>query len=310
LTRTGGRLAITYTPANRDCSWIRELTEAGTIAEVHARLVPEALIPVGSSEPLRLDDGTPMDAAWIAEERRRTPPSYAAIVLDGEWEGVPEGRFFRCWDPARHLNPTARLDPARGRIWRCLGIDYAAAPREFGQTAVLCEVQQHRDPKGRTREAILVVDEVVMPGVASNPQFAAALVEMLGRAGLRWSDLDLVHGDNPVASRWVEKSNIETARALARELGLRPDALQPRILSAKEGRLSAGARDRGCRYLYEHLADGALLVHPRCRLLADALATWDGTDRHEAKDRVDALRYGLKPWIFPRGAHGATLRIA
>jgi hypothetical protein len=266
---------------------------------------------VGADEPLRLLDGRLMDADWIAEQWRTTPASYAPVVLDGEWETRPEGVFFRNFERARHVQAGARLDPARGRIWRCLGIDYAAAPREYGQTAVLCEVQQQRDPKGRMREAIIVQDAVVMPGVASNPQFATELVRMLERQGVEWRALDHVHGDNPVASRWVEKSNIETMRALARELGVGQHALVPRIRNAKEGRLSSGMLDTGCRYLYEHLADGYLLLHPRCETLAQALETWDYGREHPAKDRIDALRYALKPFIFPRGGQGATVvRIA
>lgn len=307
LTRTGGRLAITFTPANRDCSWLRDLVTAEVVREVHAKLTVENLTPTGAVGPLCTDDGTPMDAAWIADQWRTTPPQYAGVVLDGEWEARPEGVFFRCFDRARHLTQGAALDPVRGPIRWALGIDYAAAPREFGQTAVLLQVQAGRDAKGKPREAVLVHDVLVMPGVASNMQFAVDLLAMLGRHGLRWRDLDDVHGDLPVASRWVERSNVETARALAREIGVSPSALQPRILAAKEGPASAGALDRGCRYLYEHLADGSLLLHARCEALAQALETWDYRRDHPAKDRIDALRYALKPWIFPRGRAGGTI---
>ena len=304
LLRTSGTMCIAMTPANRDCSWMRELVENGVIAEVHAKLTVENLTPVGRSMPLCLLDGTPMDAEWIAEEWRRTPAVYAGVVLDGEWETRPEGIFFKCFDKAAHVNATARLDPNRGPVRWVMGIDYAAAVREHGQTCTLLQVQASSDGKGRPREAILVVDEVVMPGVASNAQFAVAVVDMLRRQGIEWRDLHMVHGDNPVASRWVEKSNIETMRAVSRGLGVGPNALQPRIRSAKEGRMAGAMLDAGCRYLYEHMADGMLLIHPRCKLMIDAIETWDYTRDHPAKDRIDSMRYALKPWVFPRRAGG------
>ncbi len=309
LTRTGGPILITATPINRDCAWLRDLVEDGVIEEVHARLTVENATPMGSSRPLTTDEGVPMDAAWIAEQWRVTPSVYAPVVLDGEWEMRPEGVFFDVFDADRHVNGAMRLDPDRAPVWWCLGIDYAAAPREYGQTAILAQVQQLPDDKGRIREAILVQDEVVMAGVASNAQFAARVLEMLSRHNIQWRDLKHVYGDNPVASRWVKKSNFETMRALSRELGISQTALRPRILSAKEGRLSSGMVDAGCRYIYENLAEGRCLFHPRAALTIDAFGTWDYGREHPAKDRIDAVRYLLKPFIFPRGrGHRAVVR--
>ena len=101
-------------------------------------------------------------------------------------------------------------------------------------------------------------------------------------------------------------------KAIARELDLRKwSGLQPRILSVKEGTRSAGTVDTGCHYLYEAMADGLFAVHPKCKLTIDAIETWDGTDTHPAKDRIDAIRYSLKPWIFPRGVRSKqTLVVA
>jgi phage terminase large subunit-like protein len=318
LTRSGGTMCLSLTPANRDCAWLRDLVAAGAVQEVHATLTVANLTPEGETTPLRLLDGTPMDEAWIASQWRTTPAAYAGVVLDGEWETRPDGVFFRCFDPKRTI-AAARLDPNRPRdadkpqgsrapIRWVLGIDYAAADREYGQTAMLCQVQE-TTAKGRERQAVLVVDEVVQPGASSNAQFAAALVTMLQRHGLRWTDLHAVHGDNPVASRWVERSNLETMRYVARELGVSFNALSPRIQNAKEGGASAAVMDAGCRYLYEQIAEGALLVHPRCVLLADALATWDYGRMHPAKDRIDALRYGLRPWIHGKRMSAVAIRV-
>ena len=310
LMRTGGSLCLSLTPVNRDCSWLWDMVEADVIEEVHAKLTAENLTPVGAVEPLRLQDNTLMDSDWIAEQWRITPPIFAPVVLDGEWETRPEGVFFKCFDRSKHVSADAALDPARGAIRWVMGIDYAAADRDYGQVAVLAQVQRQVGDNGRKREAILVRDLVVMPGVATNGQFAAEVLRMLERQGMKWRDLHEVHGDNPVTARWVLKSNIETMRAISREAGIGYSSLQPRIKNAKEGKLSAGMVDAGARYLYEHLAEGLLILSPRAAALADAFETWDYGRDHPAKDRIDALRYALKMYIFPRGRQGAVVRVA
>ena len=307
VMRNAGAIGITLTPINRPCDWLRAMVDAGNVQEVHALLTPDNLTPAGGTGPLRLLDGTPMDQDWIDEQRRITPAMYAPVVLDGEWETQPEGIFFRCFDRARHINAAIRLDPARGVIRWVLGIDYAAADRQYGQVAVLSQVQSYLDDKQRRQELVYAVDMVAMPGIASSEQFAAEVVQLLGRSGLRWRDLHAVYGDNPVASRWVEKSNLNTSRAIARELSIPQSALTPRILSAKDGGPSAGAMDTGCRYIYEGLASGRIMLHPRCDLLGKGMETWDYTRDHPMKDCIDAFRYSLKDYIFRLGQSGGTV---
>jgi phage terminase large subunit-like protein len=298
VLRRGGQVGITLTPINRPCDWLRAMVDQGAVREVHARLTEANLTPVGAPGPLRLLDGTPMDAAWIAEQRRVTPALYAPVVLDGDWETRPEGVFFTCFDRSRHVNDRAALDAARGTIRWVLGIDYAAADREYGQVGVLSQVQPYTDDRGRHQELVIVEDLVALPGISSAEQFAGGLLAMLGRQGLRWRDLHAVYGDNPVASRWVEKSNIILTRALTRDMGIPPHALAPRVLNAKDGPPSAGALDAGCRYVYEGLSAGRILLRARCDVLARAIETWDYTRDHPGKDVIDALRYGLKDYIF------------
>ena len=307
VMRNAGSIGITLTPINRPCGWLRTMVEAGNILEVHATLTPANLTPHGASGPLRLLDGTPMDQRWIDEQRRITPAMYAPVVLDGEWETRPDGVFFRCFDRARHINANVRLDPQRGVVRWVLGIDYAAADRQYGQVGVLSQVQSYLDDKGRRQELVYVVDMVAMPGIASSEQFAVEVVSLLGRSGIRWRDLHCVYGDNPVASRWVEKSNLNTSRAIARELSIPISALAPRILSAKDGGPSAGAMDTGCRYMYEGVAAGRIMLHPRCELLAKGFEQWDYTRDHALKDVLDSLRYSLKDYIFRLGSNVGTV---
>lgn len=301
VLRRGGQVGITLTPINRPCEWLHEMVSTGALREVHARLTPANLTPIGAPSPLRLLDGTPMDQRWIDEQRRTTPASYAPVVLDGEWETRPEGVFFKCFNRDRHVNGGVVLDPARGPIRWVLGIDYAAADRQFGQVASLSQVQAYTNDKQRHEELVYVTDMVALSGISTAEAFAAEVVRMLTRNGLRWRDLHCVYGDNPVASRWVEKSNLNTARAIAREVGVPLSALAPRILNAKEGKASAGSLDQGCRYLYEGMAAGRIVVHPRCELMARGFETWDFTVVHPLKDCIDSLRYSLRDYIFRLG---------
>ena len=156
-----------------------------------------------------------------------------------------------------------------------------------------------KDTKGHTREAVYALDEVALPGAANSTELARAILSMLDRNGRRWTDLAHVHGDNPVESRWVPKSNLQTMRALAVELGIAYDALQPRVLNAKDHTQSAGSFDASCRYVYEAIADGRVMFHPRCEVLTRALTTWDYSRTHPMKDVIDAFRYSLKPYAFP-----------
>lgn len=311
VMRRAGRIDIVATPANRDCTWLREMVEEGAIEEVHARLTVENLTPVGASEPLRLLDGTPMDQAWIDEQRRITPAMYAPIVLDGEWDMAPQGVWFDAFSRDLHVSRLAQLNPQRGPVRRVLGIDYSAANRDYGQCAALVQVQEQTDEHGRKVEAVLIEDEVVMSGVATNTQFADSVLDMLERRGLRWHELYRATGDNPVRSRFGLKSNIETARSVAKRLGVSSRALRPRILNAKDDVASAGTVTVGCRYLHVAQVHRRFIIHPRCSMTIEAFETWDFDPKHPAKDRIDAIRYALKPWIFPFGtAKGPILRVS
>ena len=308
LTTTGGRLAITFTPVNRDCTWIRELIKGGVLEEVHARLTVANVTPIGADEPLRTKAGELMNDAWIAEQWRITPKIYAPVVLDGEWDMAPGRAYFDCFDRSKHVSDRLAFNPRSGRIRYALGIDHAAADREDGQVAVLVKFQTNKDAKGRERESVIVVDEVFASGVATESTFAVAICAMLSRRGIAWGQLAHAYGDNPISKAGgVIKSNQRLHRALALECGVDRLRLSPRIDSAKEGRQSTDLLDAGCRYLYEGIADGHVIVHPRCAGLIKALQTWDFKARHPEKDKIDALRYAMRPYIFRRP--GAAPRV-
>lgn len=306
LTRSGGVIGLSLTPINRPCGWIKAQVAAGMIDEVHARLTPENLIPIGTSEPLYVVDPytrmqVPMDAAWIEHQRRITPTAWAPVVLDGEWETRPQGVFFTCFDANKHVSSRVTLDPRRGPIRTVLGLDYAAADRPYGHCAALLQVQEQQH-QGRSRFVVYAIDEVVLPGSATNPHFARELLNMLGRQKLRWSDLYAVHGDNPVESRFHERSNAVTMRSVAIEMAIPNDAVIPRIRSAKQGHESSSGYNQGNQWIYERIASNEYMVHPRCEALIRGFETWDYSKLHPSKDCLDSARYGLLPFIFAHGA--------
>ncbi len=310
VRNTGGTVGISLTPINGPpLPWLERLCKEGIVTDHHYPLTLENLTSPITGRVRLKKDGKPWDAAFVEELRKTTNPIEAPVILDGHWEGRVEGHFFKCFNRQKHLNGTVRLDPAQGRIHHAIGIDYAAADREYGQTAILVNVQPGKDDAGRPTETVYILDEVVLPGVSTNAEFGRHILNMLARNSIQWRELSYIHGDNPVTSKFVEKSNIQTMRAITREQRIPYDALQPRILNAKEGPASAGSHDTGCRYLYEGLAAGRILIHPRCARLADAFEKWDYSRQSPYKDIIDAARYSLKPWIFPRGGrYGGTVR--
>lgn len=306
LIRPGSVLLMSLTPINGPVEHIRDYVERGLIQEVHAPLTVENLRHADTGEVRELG-GIQCDEAWIAEMWRREPASWAGITLDGLWEVRPSGAWFApVWDAGRHVSDRARLD---GETRWHIGIDYASADRPQGLVAVLVLVESGRSESGHAVESIIVEDMVSLPGTATVTMFAQDIIRMLGRNGLSWRHLRTVYGDNPVQGRHEYKGNYDLTRRLAHELHVAQNGLSPRIMGAKE-KMRGGSRDTGCRYLYEALASGRMVVRSRCSPLVDAIESWDYTSAHPAKDRIDALRYALKDYVFPTGRPTfATVRL-
>lgn len=314
VSRRGGKLIITLTPVNRDCTWLRKLVESGAIPEVHAPLDSRALTYSRTGKRMRLADAkrTLMDDAWIAEQIRVTPPSWVPVVIHGEWETRAEGVFYRSFDPARHVSATVKMRvPPNGRVRWLLGIDYAAADRDLGQCAVLSRVLDVPRADGGYDVWIYVVDEVCMGGFADSDEFAGGLLDMLDRNGITWQQLHAVHGDNPVAGGVEQKSNSNTMKAIGVRLRTPARGILPRIQEAKDGR-GAGSPgfDQGHGTIYAWIARDRVMVHPRCVNVIKGMATYDLDSHHPLKDVLDALRYGLKPIIFrAAGTTRTTVRM-
>lgn len=298
VKRTQGQLLLTLTPINRPTDWLREMVDNGQIVEHHSRLTPDALIPLGESEPLRLADGTPMDGKWIADAERLCLPMERAVRIHGEWETRTEQRVFDAFDPALHVREIRTLP--EGEWHMVLGIDHGT--KEFKQTAILaavCPPVEDGDPY-----RVIVLDEDVGAMKRNQRGDAIAILEMLDRNGLTWKQLDEAWGDRiHLGGTADKKANRDLMRHVARQVRIDERSLKPQIYTVKRGAgRNSGSVKAGCRWLYQLMAEpGCFAVSPRCAHLIDALERWQFAD-DDHKDKIDALRYALQSHIFRRQA--------
>src|SRR5690606_14625869 len=90
----GGWVSICATMVGAPVDWLKEEAEEGRIADIHTRLTPDALIPVGYHHPIRLEDGTVCDEEWIGVITEQTPPHEREVRIHGGWEIRFEERYF------------------------------------------------------------------------------------------------------------------------------------------------------------------------------------------------------------------------
>ena len=295
LLKTNGYGYYSLTPINAPVGYIRELCEKDAISDHHARLTPDQLIPVGASRPLRLQDGTPMNAAWIDLVRRETLARELPVVVDGEWEVREEGAVFQAFDENVHVK--GWIDPPAGATV-LFGADHGDGTN-FSQCGVLTVV----DDTGRYPR-VWFYDETVSGGMTTEDMDAAEVVSMLTRNELLWSNLDHAHGDRKHGGRRSglgKKSNRKLQTELEKLLGLKDRTLKPAIRTVKRGRGSnQGSVSQGCKFLHKAMVrPGHFYVHPRCKRTIESLQKWDYRDT-EWKHIIDAWRYSLKPYIFPK----------
>lgn len=309
LRRTGGQICITQTPATTgDLTWLRELCKTGQIADLHFRMEPENFIPQrqdgdpdGELPPLKTEDGTPMDAAWIESEIAKCLSWQRGVRCHGEWEFAATGRALEAFNRHTHVVTNLALSGLLPeRVGNCAGID-------LGEDALrTCGVYVYTDTTG-PHPRIFIMSEYIPQTASTNEDDAAGLVAMLARAGDEWSSLDYAWADKAYEGRTTKKSAKLLSAAVAKHLGLK--ALDPEIGIAKRG-LKQDHFWASVRWLHEAmLRPGHFYVDESCEWVIEALEKWDGTPKHIAKDRVDALRYALRHLWGARQSIGEPRRI-
>lgn len=294
ILRRNGYLIMGFTPVNarEPLDFLRLACEAGIISEHHTDLVPEAMIPVGHTEPITVG-GRPVDAEYI-EEQRGLMGQDAAVRLDGAWETPTDGQAFPAFDPRLggvHIVSDVPQDLDL-ELW--VGIDHGE--RDHKQCAVLAGIR-----RGGLYPEIWVLDEYIGEGLTTPEEDAAGILAMLSRWGQTWTDLkgavgDKVHDVRRVTRSVARKSNADLQVALARRLNRAPGNLAPPIRQAKRGRGGGrGSVDRGVRWLHTcMLRPDGFHIHERCTRGILSLSRWAWED-DEFKDWIDGLRYAT--WV-------------
>ena len=295
LIRRNGTLILTLTPIGAPCDWLKEQVKAGHISETWVKLIPENLIPIGSNDPLLLEDGTPMDQMWIDAVISETLPHEVGVICHGEWEIRTVGRVFGSFSELVHIT----TEYPTGDVKLALGMDWGDG-RNFSQVSTLVAIDDTTSDYPR----IWVLDEYVSDGTTTIDMDAGAIIELLRRNGLQWSNLDYVFGDRVWSGRrgnLAKKSNSEFLRALGKLLQVPQSRLKPQIHTVKRGKgHGRGSLSQGCRFLHNAMIrPDHFHVSNRCTRLIDAFNRWDYSD-DQWKHILDALRYSLDRWIFTR----------
>lgn len=316
VMRRSGWVSIAMTPVNAPVQWIKELAESGGIEDIHTRMTPEALIPIGATDPIRLKDGTVCDAAWIEAEIAKTVPHEVPVVIHGEWEMRSMGRYFDCFismpdAPGAHVHDRIPL----GRLTVCLGIDHGDRPgKQIALLVVVAPPKKERDPKGNWREVppqVYVLDTYEDTAGSALPEDdARGILDMLRRHGMQWASLDHARGDRVHRpGTGAQKSNKDLQAQIAKRMRIPSPDLRPPIRTAKRGEgRGAGSVMVGSRWLYHQMVrDGGFGIHPRNARLIKALDNYDPVVDDDNKDPVDALRYALDGFIFGQWKPGSTV---
>jgi len=295
VARRGGDLSLAMTPVNcpGDITYLRDLCTEKIVEDLNFPM-NERLFRFTDGDIRRLPDGTPCDAAWIAEQIRQVLPAYREIVINGGWDEVTvDGQFTDSFSRSKHVHGF-RLS---GKEVLSLGTDHGS--QAFTETAVLCAIDGSKE-----YPQIYVLDLYEAQRDSPADADAKAILAMLARNGKKWSNLKHVTGD--IAhyggrGRINRKSNQELAYEIAREMQLgRNAALVPPIRTAKPG---GGANPRASTYRRVSwlnkalLREGQITIHPRCEPMIKAFENFKGGSTDPHGHLIDALRYALDPYI-------------
>lgn len=301
----GGFVALTLTPIGADVAWLKDLVVQGVVSETHARLTPEALIPEGRTEPLRVRDVKGRlyrwDAEWVAVVRRLTPENERAIRCDGEWDVRVQGAYFGAvWNA-----DTMVLDELPDvPVWADVGIDHGHRPGKQYACLLLIDDSDPADP------VVYLADEYSDEnGLSDVTVDARGILAMLGRGGWAWVDLRNVGGDRDhMPGTEHRKSNRDLEKAIAAQLGIPAAALKPRIRTVKRGAgRNWGSVEKGLRWIHTAMARGRFFVHRRCTRFLGAVPRFRLRKvDDEWKDIFDGVRYGLEQTVFGKPEQART----
>ena len=303
LMRRGGVMLLSLTPINAGpMDWLQDLTERSppVIQDIWEPLRPESFIPVGAREPLRLDDGTVLDAAFIKQLETEGDPYENPVTIHGEWNPRATGQVFERFSPMEHV--VGQFQQKSGEDWRvCIGVDHGELVGK--ECAILAFVRT--DPV--IGDQVFVAAEYIGGTDQTVDADAEGILALLARWGLDWSCVDSAWGDKTTTDNvFRAKGNSDLIAAIRRVLDRKKRGTSRMVTKRNEfqqvkrgeGR-SQGSVNLGYKYLNQRILQrGQFAVHDSCRTLIRALQEFDGHPKHPGKDVIDALRYALNDSIF------------
>lgn len=243
-----------------------------------------------------------MDQAWVESQIDTTLSWARPVRCHGEWEYGGVGQALENFHAEIHAIPdlpSSSVAPV-GEVTLSLGLDYGE--ERLRTIGVLLAVDDVTDPE---QPRVYVLGEYAPDTASTIDMDAHGILSMVSALGFRWTDLTYAWGDKrytDARGRITRKSNAMMTEALERAMG-KTRGLRPRLRGAKRGIAGGkGSVWQGIRWINDrHITPGAFYVDAdRCPWTIECLRKWDGTEKSPYKDAIDALRYGLRPWIYPQ----------
>lgn len=284
------RISCTPTPESPPLEYLREAVERGDVGELRTSYCEESVTVRGG-----LVDWPWKRQAEIDEDIMSYLPDERGMRRDGDWTPLVAGRWFDRVTETCYTNDGIGV----GRWTLAVGIDHGTRPGR--QIAVLVA-------RNITTGQCIVLDEARHEGVSTSREDARAILSMLARRGVRWSDVDMWVGDRATAeSFWgVAKSNRDLQAELARELGMSATEAAAKGLRIETMKKERGSVRRGVALMNSLAATGLLRFNRACARVIQGVREWKGDPGSELKDGIDAARYAFVTLYDRPGQDTAT----
>ena len=295
MLRLAGQIWITMTitPDSPPQEWLKKKVEAGLVRMMQTPMTVENLAPVDGSPPF-------LTRAAIRKARRETPLAEHPLRFDAAWDGATLGRWLSAWGPA-----CISASPPPGGAKLLVAVDHSTTPGRQVATLVACQPGLPHRPQDA---AIWVMDETPPPaqgGEMTTILTAQAIVDMLARNSLKWTDVDLWIGDRAAQMRTQKQMRADNAtlrRRIADLLGVEIGRF-PRIEVPYK---SSGTVSGGFGEMNAKMSAGTWKVHPRCKNFTTAAERWDGKKESPHKDYLDTARYAMETAMGGKAFHRGT----
>lgn len=287
------RLGFTPTPDMPDVSYLRKKVASKEIEEHNYGLSVENCWPgFGTARRAPFAWTTAQD---IINFEASLLPIEREMRMGRSWVPLVTGRLLNSFSPD---NVRAFKIKDLADAFLTVGVDHGAAA---GKHAVCLVAMLDRFT---SRPRAYIIDEVVVEGITTPEMDARSILEMLGKHGMNYDNVDQWVGDRATGSQryQISKSNRDLRIELAAQIR-RPVKDMMVFLEPKKWKSSM---TYGFRVLDNMLSrrteqdEPHLVVHPRCETFAKACREFDGDPAHPLKDVLDAGRYAIERGITKR----------